>query len=130
MAPPHHATRFSVVLPDPKAPGSDKDMVFLPDQFFGSPVEAKNAAALLPLLHFCSERPLERKLPDPFREMWLALVASAGAPKAVAPVVARPPPVPTARPPPPLEAAAAVVAAPAVSGMGTYSILMYCVTNN
>lgn len=85
--------RFSVVLPDPKAPGSDKDMVFLPDQFFGSPTDAKNASALLPLLHFCSERPLERKLPDPFREMWLALVAGAAQPAAHA---ARPPPAPKA----------------------------------
>ncbi len=68
--------RFKVTVPDAKMPGSDKDLQFLPDQSFATPIEAKNAVALLPLLHFCRERPLERKLPDPYREMWLSVVGS------------------------------------------------------
>ena len=65
-------------MPDPKTPGSDKDLEFIPEQSFASAVDAKHAVALLPLLHFCAERPLERKLPDPFREMWLSMLASRG----------------------------------------------------
>jgi hypothetical protein len=71
--------RFRVTLPDAKMPGSDKDLEFFPDQYFPTANDAKHAVALLPLLHFCRERPLERKLPDPFREMWLALLASSAA---------------------------------------------------
>ena len=66
-------------MPDAKAPGSDKDLVFLPQQYFATPTDAKNAAALLALYRFHKDRPLERKMPDPYRAMWLALVASGGA---------------------------------------------------
>jgi hypothetical protein len=91
--------RFRVTLPDPKTPGSDKDLEFFPDQYFQTANDAKHAVALLPLLHFCRERPLERKLPDPFREMWLALLSSAPVPS-TKPSIAAPAPAPAARPSP------------------------------
>lgn len=62
------------MLPDAKV--SSKDLVFSPEQ--GAPTldEAKHCAALLAIHYVEPLLPLERKLPDPFRELWLALVAA------------------------------------------------------
>ncbi|KAE9074349.1 DExH-box ATP-dependent RNA helicase [Phytophthora fragariae] len=66
-------TKFRVrcVLPDAK--DSSKDLSFCPEQEFDSQDEAKHCAALLALKHVEPLRPHERKLPDPYRDLWLAL---------------------------------------------------------
>lgn len=63
--------RMRCVLPDAK--DSSKDLSFCPAQEFDSMDEAKHCAALLALKHVEPLRPFERKLPDPYRELWLAL---------------------------------------------------------
>ncbi|KAG7388339.1 ATPdependent RNA helicase [Phytophthora pseudosyringae] len=63
--------RARCVLPDAK--DKDKDLSFCPEQEFDSQDEARHCAALLALKHVEPLRPLERKLPDPFRDLWLAL---------------------------------------------------------
>lgn len=62
------------VLPDEKV--SSKDLVFSPEQAAPTLDEAKHCAALLAIHYLEPLLPLERKLPDPFRELWLALVAA------------------------------------------------------
>lgn len=63
--------RMRCVLPDAK--DSSKDLSFCPEQEFDSQDEAKHCAALLALKHVEPLRPHERKLPDPYRDLWLAL---------------------------------------------------------
>ncbi|GLD97023.1 hypothetical protein PINS_up005706 [Pythium insidiosum] len=63
------------ILPDDKS--SAKDLVFCPEQSFETVEEAKHCAALLALQHLDPRQPLERKLPDPFRDLWLALTKDA-----------------------------------------------------
>ncbi|GMF18001.1 unnamed protein product [Phytophthora lilii] len=66
------------VLPDAK--DSSKDLSFCPEQEFDSQDEAKHCAALLALKHVEPLRPHERKLPDPYRDLWLALGAQDAGP--------------------------------------------------
>lgn len=63
--------RARCVLPDDK--NSSKDLAFCPEQTFESMDEAKHCAALLALKYVEPLRPHERKLPDPYRDLWLAL---------------------------------------------------------
>lgn len=71
------------MLPDDK--NSAKDLKFCPTQDFETLDEAKHCAALLALHYVEPLRPLERKLPDPYRELWLAMTT---APAAAAPASA------------------------------------------
>jgi ATP-dependent RNA helicase DHX57 len=75
----HDTTMFRVrcVLPDGK--DSSKDLSFCPAEEFETQDEAKHCAALLALKHMEPLRPHERKLPDPYRELWLSLGTSDGA---------------------------------------------------
>lgn len=98
--------KFRVILQDPKRPGTDKDLIFVPDMDSDSASDAKQCAALLSLAHVCKTLPLERKLPDIYKDMWLSLVsgkpATTRAPKpppgaaAAAAASAKPPAVPKA----------------------------------
>ncbi|KAG2776315.1 hypothetical protein JG687_00003691 [Phytophthora cactorum] len=63
--------RMRCVLPDAK--DNSKDLSFCPEQEFETQDEAKHCAALLALKHVEPLRPHERKLPDPYRDLWLAL---------------------------------------------------------
>ncbi|CAE8592374.1 unnamed protein product [Polarella glacialis] len=77
--------RFKVTLPDPK--DAAKNLVFEPNRDSDSPFTAREEAALVALLKLCPTFPLERKLPDPYRETWLAAItpgASQAAPKSKA----------------------------------------------
>lgn len=65
--------RARVVLPDKKK--ADKDLSFCPKESSESAQVAKEAAALLALHHLQGNLPLERKLPEPFKTMWLALTS-------------------------------------------------------
>lgn len=67
--------RVRCVLPDDK--NSTKDLKFCPTQDFDTLDEAKHCAALLAFKYIEPQRPLERKLPDPYRELWLAMAAPA-----------------------------------------------------
>lgn len=71
-APGNAGYRSRCVLPDRKK--KEKDLKFCPVQDFNSLDEAKHCAALLALHYVEPTRPLERKLPDPFRQVWLDLV--------------------------------------------------------
>ncbi|RHZ04561.1 hypothetical protein DYB26_009121, partial [Aphanomyces astaci] len=67
-----HTFRVRCVLSDAKS--KDKDLIFCPTQSVDTTLDdAKHCAALLALLHLEPSRPHERKLPDPYREMWLVL---------------------------------------------------------
>jgi hypothetical protein len=66
--------RFRLVLQDAKKPGTDKDLIFMPSRGFEDEIEAKHTLALLALKELNPSLPLERKLPDPYREFWLALI--------------------------------------------------------
>lgn len=68
--------RVRCVLPDDKS--SAKDLAFCPEQSFDSMDEAKHCAALLALKYLEPLRPHERKLPDPYRELWLSLGKDGG----------------------------------------------------
>ncbi|ETL82389.1 hypothetical protein L917_17438, partial [Phytophthora nicotianae] len=68
--------RMRCVLPDDK--DSSKDLSFCPEQEFETQDEAKHCAALLALKHVEPLRPHERKLPDPYRDLWLALGSQNG----------------------------------------------------
>ncbi|KAL7690424.1 putative RWD domain, RNA helicase HrpA, Helicase superfamily, ATP-binding protein [Plasmopara halstedii] len=63
--------RMRCVLPDAK--DSSKDLNFRPEQEFDTQDDAKHCAALLALKHVEPLQPYERKLPDPYRDLWLAL---------------------------------------------------------
>ncbi|CAK4072233.1 unnamed protein product [Aphanomyces euteiches] len=64
--------RVRCVLPDAKS--RDKDLIFCPAQSVDTSLDdAKHCAALLALHYLEPTRPHERKLPDPYREMWLLL---------------------------------------------------------
>ncbi|OWZ15398.1 ATP-dependent RNA helicase [Phytophthora megakarya] len=73
----HDSAKFRMrcVLPDAK--DSSKDLSFCPAEEFESQDEAKHCAALLALKHVEPLRPHERKLPDPYRDLWLALGSDA-----------------------------------------------------
>mmetsp|Transcript_14777 Transcript_14777/g.22295 ORF Transcript_14777/g.22295 Transcript_14777/m.22295 type:complete len:1277 (+) Transcript_14777:83-3913(+) len=60
--------RMRLVLTDPKK--SEKDLHFCPREEHALP---KETAALLALDYIQPNLPLERKLPEPFRSMWLAM---------------------------------------------------------
>ena len=64
--------RARLVLPDPKNP--EKSLKFLTEQGFKTVVEAEHAVAMLALKHLGAGIPHERKLPEPYRAMWLLLV--------------------------------------------------------
>ncbi|KAJ0411570.1 hypothetical protein ATCC90586_004220 [Pythium insidiosum] len=83
---PEGRTRMRCILPDDKS--SAKDLAFCPEQSFETVEEAKHCAALLALRHLDPRQPLERKLPDPFRDLWLALTKD-DAPAAPAPSEAK-----------------------------------------
>ena len=70
--------RARVVLADPKRPGSERDMLFAPDQSFPDEMGARHAAALLALLHVDRTRPHERKLPEPYASAAAAAPAVGG----------------------------------------------------
>ena len=72
--------RFRVVLQDAKKPGTDKDLLFTPQESFPDTQDAKHCAALLALLTLQGDLPLEMKLPEPYRTLWLAATAK-GKPK-------------------------------------------------
>ncbi|TMW64738.1 hypothetical protein Poli38472_011618 [Pythium oligandrum] len=69
---PEGRFRMRCILPDDKS--SAKDLAFCPEQDFETMDDAKHCAALLALKHVDPLRPLERKLPDQYRELWLDLV--------------------------------------------------------
>ena len=69
-------TRSSVYLLDPKH--KERSLQFTPDQCFDTEMQAKHAAALLALFRIDPLIPHERKLPEPFRTMWLELVGRSG----------------------------------------------------
>lgn len=77
------AYSMRVVLQDAKRPGSEKDLLFVPEQTFSDMVMAKNGAALL-ALHVVDPRRHDRKLPEPFRSLWLKLIGVADKPKELA----------------------------------------------
>ncbi|KAK1941324.1 DExH-box ATP-dependent RNA helicase DExH1 [Phytophthora citrophthora] len=68
--------RMRCVLPDAK--DSAKDLSFCPAEEFETLDEAKHCAALLALKHVEPLRPHERKLPDPYRDLWLSLGSQDG----------------------------------------------------
>ena len=70
IAPPG---RFCLTVRLPDAKNKDKDLYFNPEQSFKSKVEAEHAACLLALFHFEPTRPHEKRLPEPFKSMWLSL---------------------------------------------------------
>ena len=63
--------KFTVRLADDKV--KERDLYFTPDQSFDDEMSAQHACALLALFHFEPTRPHERKLPEPYRTMWLSL---------------------------------------------------------
>ena len=67
--------RVWLTLPDPKK--KEKSLKFLTEQGFKSTLEAEHAVALLALKHLGESIPHERKLPEPYRTMWLQLVGRA-----------------------------------------------------
>jgi flagellum-specific peptidoglycan hydrolase FlgJ len=69
--------RASVALPDTK--NKTKDLFFVSDQCWDEITDARNYTCLLALQHLGDSLPLERKLPDPFREAWLSLKSAAPA---------------------------------------------------
>ena len=66
------SNRAWLTLPDPKKP--EKSLKFLTEQGFSSMLEAQHAVSLLALKHLGDKIPHERKLPEPYRTMWLQLV--------------------------------------------------------
>ncbi|KAL3670265.1 hypothetical protein V7S43_004578 [Phytophthora oleae] len=68
--------RMRCVLPDAK--DNAKDLSFCPSEEFETQDEAKHCAALLALKHVEPLRPHERKLPDPYRDLWLSLGSQDG----------------------------------------------------
>lgn len=70
--------RYRLTLPDSKRPGSDKDLVFTPSAGFDDDLDAKHTIALLALHHLEPDRPHERRLPEPYRTLWLKLTSSGG----------------------------------------------------
>jgi hypothetical protein len=71
--------RYRVVLQDAKRPGTDKDLLFMTDRGCGDDDDhAKHTVALLALHALEPDRPHERKLPEPYCELWKALVKQAG----------------------------------------------------
>ena len=64
--------RAWLTLPDPKKP--EKSLKFLTEQGFSTMLEAQHAVSLLALKHLGDTIPHERKLPEPYRTMWLQLV--------------------------------------------------------
>ncbi len=67
--------RFRVVLQDAKRPGTDKDLLFTMGRAHGcaSDDEARHTVALLALHALGPTVPHERKLPEPYRSLWLTL---------------------------------------------------------
>ncbi|KDO33210.1 hypothetical protein SPRG_02022 [Saprolegnia parasitica CBS 223.65] len=64
--------RIRCILPDAKS--RDKDLIFCPAQSVDTSIDdAKHCAALLALYYVEPTRPHERKLPDPYRDMWIAM---------------------------------------------------------
>ncbi|CAK0869099.1 unnamed protein product [Prorocentrum cordatum] len=69
--------RMKVILPDPKDPA--KNLEFEPNRDADVVFNAKEDAAMVALLQVCPTLPLERKLPDGYRETWLEAVGGAAA---------------------------------------------------
>ena len=63
--------RARCVVRDTKV--KDKDLIFCPKETWPHDDFAHEAAALLALHHVQGTLPLERKLPDPFKDLWLSL---------------------------------------------------------
>eukprot|EP00946_MAST-07B_sp_MAST-7B-sp1_P000372 g372.t1 len=72
--PSHH--RVSTYLLDKK--NKERSLRFTPDQSFPTLLQAQHAAALMSLKGIDASIPHERKLPEPFRTMWLELVGRSG----------------------------------------------------
>ena len=70
----HH--RVSAYLLDKK--NKERSLRFTPDQSFPTVLQAQHAAALMSLKGIDASIPHERKLPEPFRTMWLELVGRSG----------------------------------------------------
>lgn len=68
-APEETEFRQRVILPDPKH--DDRSLSFSPAQSSPTLELAREHAALLALLHVQGSLPLERKLPDEFRDVWV-----------------------------------------------------------
>lgn len=66
--------RIRVVLADKKK--AERNLSFCPRESSENEAFAKEAAALLALHHVQSSLPLERKLPEPFKSLWLSLVSN------------------------------------------------------
>eukprot|EP00742_Colponemidia_sp_Colp-10_P012008 GILJ01013424.1.p1 GENE.GILJ01013424.1~~GILJ01013424.1.p1 ORF type:complete len:1443 (+),score=258.53 GILJ01013424.1:102-4331(+) len=62
--------RCRLILPDGKK--QEKDMMFLSEEGFPSQLEAQHYSALLALQHMRDNIPLERLLPDPYKDAWLS----------------------------------------------------------
>ena len=78
-AKPAHMHRVSVYLADPKK--KERSLRFTPDQSFPTLLQAQHAGALMSLQGIDPSIPHERKLPEPFRTMWLELVGRSGEPE-------------------------------------------------
>ncbi len=75
-AKPASQHRVSVYLLDKK--NKERSLRATPDQSFHTVLAAQHAAALMMLQSIDASIPHERKLPEPFRTMWLELVGRAG----------------------------------------------------
>lgn len=74
---PEFHFRMRCILKDDKNP--KKDLNFCPEQHFKTMDDAKHHAALLALHFLEPARPHERKLPDPYRQIWLQLLSTSSA---------------------------------------------------
>ena len=63
--------KMTARMPDDKV--KERDLYFTPEQSFDDETTAKHACALLALFHFEPLRPHERRLPEPYRTMWMSL---------------------------------------------------------
>eukprot|EP00439_Symbiodinium_sp_Y106_P022785 s428_g2.t2 len=79
--------RSKVILPDGK--DTAKSLEFEPNRDAETPYASREEAAMVALLKLCANLPLERKLPDGYRETWLEAI-SGGAAEAKAKAKATP----------------------------------------
>ena len=74
--------RMKVIVPDAKK--KDRDLAFAPEQRFDTDELAKEHAALLALTRLQGNLPLERKLPEPYKTVWMETISSAAGAKGAA----------------------------------------------
>ena len=77
-AKPSSKHRVSAYLPDPNPSHKERSLRFTPDQSFNTVLAAEHSAALLALQGIDASIPHEKKLPEPFRQMWCDLVGRSG----------------------------------------------------